>query len=562
MIIKTFIVTSIIGLMVLSACVGMSANTKEQMPIIEVQILDQAGTPLSGITGYVRTVIQNKDGFIETTVGSLKKIGPSSENGQIKLQGELFIKYQTINTEKTKASILAYAVTLRGQEMAPVSIVAPIENFPKSIEMEQGVKVVLKLEGKTVKGRPKVVSAKNTFRALHKSADFVVLKKNGKNVWECILKKGESYVIGWLSKKMFGYQSEPFTASEDLQVIFSPGTPAVFEYDLSNIRQDIQVLPASVSLLAKIIRNGKSTFLSWGGNEIIKKAGVAKIKGLAGGSYQINARPQHYSFEIPFLNDVREVEIKPGKVNRFEPIYPEIDTKIEKGDVSIEGIIYDSEQKPVPDKTVKLIVMDDSGIMFDLYYLPSITDKDGRFKFTGVRPNLSANIKCDSTTGFVSKESLSENARISINLYIGPKRVIQTSVGSPIDDISFRWKDGSSGKLRNFKGKVIVIDFWASWCSPCRRALPKLNDLAKESRWKDDVVFIALSTDHDRTIWKRTVNKYNWNALSQGWFDREKNPFVLNKPIPYYMIIDKNGIIRSAGNDIDVKVELNKIKNE
>ena len=139
-------------ILLFSVCVGMSANQKGQMPITEVQILDQAGKPLSEITGYVRTVMQNKDGCIETIVGSFKKIGPSSENGQIKFQCKRPSEYQAINTEKTKASILAYKVTLAGQKMAPISIVAPIEDFPKTIEMEPGVKVVLKLEGRTVNG--------------------------------------------------------------------------------------------------------------------------------------------------------------------------------------------------------------------------------------------------------------------------------------------------------------------------------------------------------------------------------------------------------------------------
>lgn len=556
---------SIVAIFLFLEGVAASGHANIDIPTISVQVLDLNDKPLSGIMVKARLVILERDNSVKQSVGGWAIIGSTLNNGRIDLQSRLIHSFSNKKTGMFRDKILGYEVFFAGKNIAPTLVRTPTGQFPKSVKIETGVEVVIKLEGDTTKGEPKIVSADNTFYAISKrSQHFIDLKKIEKNTWKCRLKKGDHYVIGWLSRKLYGYQSEPFTASENLQVAFSPGMPAIFEYNLTNPPEDIQVLPVNLSLLIKTSNNTKTSYLSWGEVKKIKKPGIVRINGLAAGMYKISACtfvPNQIP-DTPYVDDRREIEIQAGITNRFEPIYPLIDRSVEKGDVVIHGIVYDSNKNPMPNKAVKLTLVDNNGRMFNLYYTPSVTDKNGRFEFTGVRPNLAGYIKCDGAMAFIGKESLSKEACITINLNVGPKRLIQTSVGSPIDDISIRWKDGSNGKLIDFRGKVIVVDFWASWCLPCRRALPKLNVLAKENSWKEDIVFIALSTDYDRAIWEKTIAQCNWSALRQGWFDRENNSFVFNKAIPYCMVIDKNGIIRSAGNDIDVKLELYKIEGE
>ena len=55
------------------------------------------------------------------------------------------------------------------------------------------------------------------------------------------------------------------------------------------------------------------------------------------------------------------------------------------------------------------------------------------------------------------------------------------------------------------------------------------------------------------------VDESNWKALKHGRLNRKKNSFVFNRPIPYSMIIDKDGIVRAEGNGLNIRFELDKV---
>lgn len=62
-------------------------------------------------------------------------------------------------------------------------------------------------------------------------------------------------------------------------------------------------------------------------------------------------------------------------------------------------------------------------------------------------------------------------------------------------DFTLKLTDGKDIKLSNFKGKIIIVDFWATWCGPCRRGIPDLVDIQKE--YKNKVVVIGISLDNE-----------------------------------------------------------------
>ncbi len=93
---------------------------------------------------------------------------------------------------------------------------------------------------------------------------------------------------------------------------------------------------------------------------------------------------------------------------------------------------------------------------------------------------------------------------------------------------------------------------------PCIRAFPELNSIGAEFSGDRNVVFVALSIDHDEAVWKKMVDASEWKAFRHGRLDRKKNVFVFNRPIPYSMIINKNGALRAEGNGLDIKLELDK----
>jgi len=94
-----------------------------------------------------------------------------------------------------------------------------------------------------------------------------------------------------------------------------------------------------------------------------------------------------------------------------------------------------------------------------------------------------------------------------------------------------------------YQNKVVYIDFWASWCAPCRKEMPFSKNLQKEYRNKD-VVFIYISIDNDFEKWKIASEKeglINNNLLSLNYPNAMFYKELQLKTIPRYLIYDKTG---------------------
>ncbi len=105
----------------------------------------------------------------------------------------------------------------------------------------------------------------------------------------------------------------------------------------------------------------------------------------------------------------------------------------------------------------------------------------------------------------------------------------------------------------DWNGKIIVIDFWATWCAPCKRAMPMLDDLAKV--WKKDLVIIGNTgaTEDQKTV-ERYLRSKNELAYFHTFDDREKDTLykaVGVRAIPHCVIISTDGTVRWQGNPLD-----------
>lgn len=111
----------------------------------------------------------------------------------------------------------------------------------------------------------------------------------------------------------------------------------------------------------------------------------------------------------------------------------------------------------------------------------------------------------------------------------------------------------SNGAIKSFndlknslKGNVIYVDFWASWCAPCRKAMPASKELLNEFYGKENVVFIYLSIDKNNEAWKNAsqveeIDSYIHNYLI---LNPDQSKFMQDlkvSEIPRYMILDSNG---------------------
>ncbi|MBN8820728.1 MULTISPECIES: TlpA disulfide reductase family protein [unclassified Spirosoma] len=113
---------------------------------------------------------------------------------------------------------------------------------------------------------------------------------------------------------------------------------------------------------------------------------------------------------------------------------------------------------------------------------------------------------------------------------------------------SFVNQSGEPVILDDFKGKVVYLDVWASWCGPCRAEFPFSKQLQERltQKQKEQIVFLYLSIDDNEDIWKRALNTLQLQGeqglSTGGWKSRTVQYFGIQS-IPRYILINKKGQI-------------------
>ncbi len=105
--------------------------------------------------------------------------------------------------------------------------------------------------------------------------------------------------------------------------------------------------------------------------------------------------------------------------------------------------------------------------------------------------------------------------------------------------------DGKKLALKSLKGSVVVFDFWATWCTPCRAQHP-LYEQVKERFKGRDVVFIAVATDEDRLLVAPFLDQHKWSK--SVYFDDGLQRLLQVTAIPTTVLFDKQGRVASRMN--------------
>jgi thiol-disulfide isomerase/thioredoxin len=100
----------------------------------------------------------------------------------------------------------------------------------------------------------------------------------------------------------------------------------------------------------------------------------------------------------------------------------------------------------------------------------------------------------------------------------------------------------SGGPFPEFRGKVVLLDFWASWCGPCRNALPNLKRL-QAVYGSTDFVVISISEDDDESAWRAFVGSHNMTWPQRLDSDGSiQSQFGVNA-LPTYVLIGRDGTV-------------------
>ena len=110
-------------------------------------------------------------------------------------------------------------------------------------------------------------------------------------------------------------------------------------------------------------------------------------------------------------------------------------------------------------------------------------------------------------------------------------------------DFSFTTIDNEQISLASLRGKVALLDFWGTWCPPCRASIPTIAGLQKQFA-KKQVEFVGISSDSDEDVWRKFIaaNHMVWSEYRDS-DDHVQLAFQVDS-FPTYIVLDRNGVIR------------------
>lgn len=198
--------------------------------------------------------------------------------------------------------------------------------------------------------------------------------------------------------------------------------------------------------------------------------------------------------------------------------------------------------------------------LYESYSLISKNDFEKYYKLTA-----------NDETFIEYKEAL--DGILDKNIFYKPQEIVKekpikkesNSSNESSGKLSFIDTNSKKVRLSDFKGKVVYIDVWASWCGPCRQQFPFAKTLQDKftKQEKEKIVFLYISIDDNETIWKKALEKieiHGIKVLSPGGWNSDVTKEFQIRSIPRYILIDKKGNV--VNNDAKRPSQTDEIYNE
>jgi len=157
-----------------------------------------------------------------------------------------------------------------------------------------------------------------------------------------------------------------------------------------------------------------------------------------------------------------------------------------------------------------------------------------------VRIAIRRNPEFDYLPKFIQKyKKLSKESTLSFLIEEDYRRLISTSL------FDFQLKDihGNHVQFSEYRQKIIILDFWASYCAPCIKNMPLLNTVEEKFKDRGDVVFIKVSIDRSEAAWKTAVEKNSIHGILLIDQDQALLKRLQINSIPAIIAVGRNGVV-------------------
>jgi len=160
--------------------------------------------------------------------------------------------------------------------------------------------------------------------------------------------------------------------------------------------------------------------------------------------------------------------------------------------------------------------------------------------------SLDAKAEILNTAELLGYSKAEVNTMIDETVFVGRnllrQNLLADQLNIPMPEFEIEGLDSTTITHEKFKDKILIVSFWATWCPPCRKELPHMNEVYHQYRDDDEVEIIVVSTDKDKFLVQPFIEKYGFD-FPVYYADGLNTAFGV-KGIPTLFVVDKQGMVR------------------
>ena len=496
-----------------------------------LRVVDEDGKPLSKFRAMVQTADRGSTHWIDGGNG-LVFLGPAQQFGGsvlevlVRADGYASTIARFAGEQQDKLSKGQAAITLRRGQNVQLKF-----NLPKGMTWPKGVLPEVYFE--EMQQRVRMM-----WQSVNRRADMVYdfnmlnLREVGPGQFQFWVTENSSpFHVAIHSPGFLQYfETGPFTFADTKNWILEIDVPRPATLDVSfepgdHSGSDMPFKSASIDVLWNLSGNSYLNVTSTAASSLSPRL---KLADLAPGHYSVSVRtqPKEESQPIPgtkinagIYRDQTKLTLKSGQSEQINFRSTPFDPNAFRGPRTAKLHIRDPDGQPARDRNVVVEYYD--GHYGAQTVFSGTVPESGEIVLTGITDkamwplfeNRAYTVRIDEKIlgffGFNKEEPTQE-----FEFFLAP------GVGDMAPDIELTsLTTGKAMRFKSLRGKVVLLEFWATWCGPCQEPMKKLNLLGngQSVEWKDRVVIVPISIDSEQSRVKLHVQQRGWTGLEHFW---------------------------------------------